>query len=86
MIGHIRGVIDGVVLSSNALPQLVMAALLMVQSAGFTMAMRCAPATQPWLDPLHMRWQLGCSARTIIVLRSPGEVAWRWATGLSANH
>ena len=31
LIGHIRGVIDGVALASNALPQLVMADLLIVQ-------------------------------------------------------
>lgn len=46
MIGLIRWVTDGLVQASNALPQLVMADLLMVQQAGFTTAMRCAPATE----------------------------------------
>lgn len=46
MIGPIRWVTDGLVQASNALPQLVMADLLMVQQAGFTTAMRCAPATE----------------------------------------
>jgi hypothetical protein len=59
MIGHIRGVIDGVVLSSNALPQLVMADLFDGSKAGFTMAMRCASATEARLDPLHIPGQFG---------------------------
>ena len=84
--GPTGAVPNGVALPSNTLLQLAMASACEPGALGFPGARRCRPATEARLAPLHIRRGPDCSARTIIVLRPPGEVAGPRATGFSANH